>query len=427
MDALLQYRMRCTRQGVQSASGRLPQRTRRCACAAAANDAEEPQQPQKQRSKLPDRGFFAEANTKAEVYSPLGGVDRGDIYKRGGRYSPEFVWNINWQEQLELEEAVERQRLEAEARGPQQETGHLSFRRVLDLNSMEVDLSEQLRPRAQPAADVQAASADGAAPAAWKGRQRQGGYEAGVAAATAAQAAQRGPSAGSFPRMPPRRGEAQRWERSSKFAKRGSTAPSTPEDIAVLAATVRAERAAYARYKKQLLASTAALGSALAAATFTFYSKDVGVSFSIGAVFSVVYLNLLNRSIDAVGADSSIVPDDGATAAGGALQAPRLLIPIIMAMTYNRWNTLAAADTHISLQLMPMLLGFLTYKGAVIARGGLDLFADLSGGGEAASQAAAAAAVGSAGLTDAQEQQRAAGKADELIIGRDYANRILQG
>ncbi len=60
---------------------------------------------------------------------------------------------------------------------------------------------------------------------------------------------------------------------------------------------------------------------------------------------------------------------------------------------------MASGDTGISLQLMPMLLGFLTYKGAVIARGALDLFADLSGGGAAASQeaAAAAAAVGGAG------------------------------
>jgi hypothetical protein len=37
----------------------------------------------------------------AEVYSPLGGVDRGSIYKRGGRYSPEFLWNTNWQDQVQ--------------------------------------------------------------------------------------------------------------------------------------------------------------------------------------------------------------------------------------------------------------------------------------------------------------------------------------
>lgn len=35
----------------------------------------------------------------------------------------------------------------------------------------------------------------------------------------------------------------------------------------------------------------------------------------------------------------------------------------------HRWNTLAADNVGVHLQLMPMLLGFLTYKGAVIARG----------------------------------------------------------
>jgi hypothetical protein len=39
----------------------------------------------------------------AEVYSPLGGVDRGSIYKRGGRFSPEFLWNTNWQDQVQLQ------------------------------------------------------------------------------------------------------------------------------------------------------------------------------------------------------------------------------------------------------------------------------------------------------------------------------------
>ena len=38
-----------------------------------------------------------------------------------------------------------------------------------------------------------------------------------------------------------------------------------------------------------------------------------------------------------------------------------------------RWNTLKADEVGLHLQLLPVLLGFFTYKGAVIARGALDL------------------------------------------------------
>lgn len=48
-------------------------------------------------------------------------------------------------------------------------------------------------------------------------------------------------------------------------------------------------------------------------------------------------------------------------------------------MVTGRWNTLAADSAGLHLELMPMLLGFLTYKGAVLAKGAQDLFADLSG------------------------------------------------
>ena len=42
-----------------------------------------------------------------------------------------------------------------------------------------------------------------------------------------------------------------------------------------------------------------------------------------------------------------------------------------------RWNTLAAHDTGLTLQLLPMLLGFFTYKAAVIAKAAASLAADL--------------------------------------------------
>jgi len=43
-----------------------------------------------------------------------------------------------------------------------------------------------------------------------------------------------------------------------------------------------------------------------------------------------------------------------------------------------RWNMIKADDVGLTLQLLPMLLGFFTYKGAMIARGGVNFFTDIS-------------------------------------------------
>jgi hypothetical protein len=169
--------------------------------------------------------------------------------------------------------------------------------------------------------------------------------------------------------------------------KQGVQKPASAEEEAALVARVLAERAAYARYKQQLLASTAALGTALTGLTFALYSKvgdlsplsvklaqcndcsrcgifcpcemtqgaewfmhpdilsssqrhlqssagspsadtlsasvmlqlevkdarcrlqDVGASFAVGAVGSVAYLHLLNKSIDGLGGASDLVPE----------------------------------------------------------------------------------------------------------------------
>lgn len=43
-----------------------------------------------------------------------------------------------------------------------------------------------------------------------------------------------------------------------------------------------------------------------------------------------------------------------------------------------RWNLLATDKTGVTLQLLPMLLGFFTYKAAVIAQAGLSVLDGLS-------------------------------------------------
>jgi hypothetical protein len=71
----------------------------------------------------------------AEIYSPLGGTTTGgrDIIKRGGRYTSDFIWNVNWQEQLEYEanvqELVDRGRQQRLKKADTPEAGTVSFSR----------------------------------------------------------------------------------------------------------------------------------------------------------------------------------------------------------------------------------------------------------------------------------------------------------
>lgn len=51
----------------------------------------------------------------------------------------------------------------------------------------------------------------------------------------------------------------------------------------------------------------------------------MAASYGVGALGGLVYLRLLNRSVDSVGGG-----------VGGALGQPRLLIPVILALGYNR-------------------------------------------------------------------------------------------
>ena len=54
--------------------------------------------------------------------------------------------------------------------------------------------------------------------------------------------------------------------------------------------------------------------------------QETAASYGLGAVGSLVYLRMLNRSIDSVGG------------MGAALSQPRLLVPVILTGTFNRYD-----------------------------------------------------------------------------------------
>ena len=59
-------------------------------------------------------------------------------------------------------------------------------------------------------------------------------------------------------------------------------------------------------------------------------SQETAASYGLGAVGSLVYLRMLNRSIDGVGG------------VGAALGQPRLLVPVILTAAYNRYDPSAS-------------------------------------------------------------------------------------
>lgn len=266
----------------------------------------------------------------------------GDPTKRGGRYKSEFIWNSNWQEQMDFEEAEKRRAEEAAARPAEPKSGFLSFGRLAQLGSMEDDLSDILRPR--PQQEAQSAAADS--------------LKSGKPA---------------FDKIKATHGEQRRWQRQDKFNRIAAPRPTAPptilQDLKVQS-QVKAEESSFDAMKGESMVWSLALCVICSAAVFYFYNQDIAASYVLGAAGGLVYLRMLHKHLD------NLV---GGNPLGGFVSSQRLLVPIIMVMAFNRWNTLAADRTGITLQLLPVLVGFFTYKGALVARQSVLLFDEING------------------------------------------------
>lgn len=174
--------------------------------------------------------------------------------------------------------------------------------------------------------------------------------------------------------LAPSKVEAKRLERTGRMQKRASVAvaaaigPITPE-AEQLAQT---EREKYEQLKQELLLWNAGFIALGFTTTYTAYTRDIAFSYLVGAVGGYMYLRLLNKSVDGFGGQGL---ESAASAAAGQ---QRLLIPLLLALAYNRWNALFAEQYAIQLELLPMLVGFFTYKLAVVSRQSLELMKELS-------------------------------------------------
>ena len=122
---------------------------------------------------------------------------------------------------------------------------------------------------------------------------------------------------------------------------------------------------AYARVKRNLLLTTAGLCGSGTVGAFFVGGVPLGASFAFGSAGALFYVKLLSRKAESGG--------------GGQGGPPSILVPVILFMALNRWNTLYAEDVGVALAPIPMLLGFFTYKPASVFQAFRDILEEEDG------------------------------------------------
>ena len=101
----------------------------------------------------------------------------------------------------------------------------------------------------------------------------------------------------------------------------------------------------YYQLKRQLLVITSVIVAIVFGSTWFTYSLNVALSYLIGACVGVVYLGLLAREVERLGNQKQRVGSS------------RLALFIGLIVLATQWQ---------QLQIVPIFLGFITYKAAII-------------------------------------------------------------
>ncbi len=107
----------------------------------------------------------------------------------------------------------------------------------------------------------------------------------------------------------------------------------------------------YAQLQQRLLLTTLVLAVFGAVGTYFAYSANIAANYAIGAVTGIVYLRLLGRSVGRLGVGGKV---------SSGIFTPRLAL----------FGGLFFLATRLeALQVIPIFLGFLTYKAALLVYG----------------------------------------------------------
>ena len=96
---------------------------------------------------------------------------------------------------------------------------------------------------------------------------------------------------------------------------------------------------------QELLVWTLALAGIVFACVWIFYSLNIALNYAIGACTGVVYLRMLAKDVERLGREKE------------RLSQTRLALLVVLILLSSQWN---------QLKVLPIFLGFLTYKAALI-------------------------------------------------------------
>ncbi|CAN1123240.1 Protein CONSERVED ONLY IN THE GREEN LINEAGE 160, chloroplastic [Linum perenne] len=250
--------------------------------------------------------------------------------------SSDFIWNKDFMPRMKrLFQDPEDAAAQASPKEQEESSGFLSLHRVMSLDSMDIDLSKEL---AAPSKRIV---------------QRPAETVTRVAKSTSPKW-----------KFAPTQREQDKWDRATKAATGGSEAMfrelrKPKGDPAVLAAESREQ---YYKLKNKLQLLTVGIGSVGLVSAYVSYSTEITASFGVGFIGSLIYMRMLGKSIDSMA-------DGAGGLIKGAIGQPRLLVPVALVMVFNRWNTIVVPEYgFVHLELIPMLVGFFTYKIATFAQ-----------------------------------------------------------